>query len=126
MTNPDMVVAMRNSAAIVTDVGGIICHAGIVSRELGLPCVVGTETATATLASGELITVNGSTGRIYRGRIEMEDGEKSLSHLQWYRYLVRLDGDDTGETQTRTNRLYCGGFESSAFWCRQRCSRARS
>jgi pyruvate,water dikinase len=37
MTNPDMVVAMRNSAAIVTDVGGIICHAGIVSRELGLP-----------------------------------------------------------------------------------------
>ena len=83
MTNPDMVVAMRNSAAIVTDVGGIICHAGIVSRELGLPCVVGTETATATLASGELITVNGSTGRIYRGRIEMEHGEKSLSHLQW-------------------------------------------
>ena len=51
MTNPDMVVAMRNSAAIVTDVGGIICHAGIVSRELGLPCVVGTETATTTLAN---------------------------------------------------------------------------
>ena len=83
MTNPDMVVAMRNSAAIVTDVGGIICHAGIVSRELGLPCVVGTETATTTLAGGELITVNGSTGRIYQGRIEPEHGAKSLGPVQW-------------------------------------------
>jgi phosphohistidine swiveling domain-containing protein len=83
MTNPDMVVAMRNSAAIVTDVGGIICHAGIVSRELGLPCVVGTEKATTMLAGGEVITVNGSTGRIYRGRIETEGGAKSLKPLQW-------------------------------------------
>src|SRR5437773_4007040 len=83
MTNPDMVVAMRNSAAIVTDVGGIICHAGIVSRELGLPCVVGTETATTTLANGELVTVNGSTGRIYRGRMETERAAKSLEQVQW-------------------------------------------
>ena len=83
MTNPDMVVAMRNSAAIVTDVGGIICHAGIVSRELGLPCVVGTETATTTLVGGELITVNGSTGRIYRGRVETEGVVKSVGHVQW-------------------------------------------
>ena len=83
MTNPDMVVAMRNSAAIVTDVGGIICHAGIVSRELGLPCVVGTETATTTLQGGELVTVNGSTGRIYRGRIEMRGGATPLGRLQW-------------------------------------------
>jgi phosphohistidine swiveling domain-containing protein len=82
MTNPDMVVAMRNSAAIVTDVGGIICHAGIVSRELGLPCVVGTETATTMLASGELITVNGSTGRIYRGRIETKPAAKP-GNVQW-------------------------------------------
>ena len=82
MTNPDMVVAMRNSAAIVTDVGGIICHAGIVSRELGLPCVVGTETATTTLARGELITVNGSTGRIYRGRIETKHAAKP-GDVQW-------------------------------------------
>jgi phosphohistidine swiveling domain-containing protein len=83
MTNPDMVVAMRNSAAIVTDVGGIICHAGIVSRELGLPCVVGTETATTTLMGGELITVNGSIGRIYRGRIGTDGGAKSLGPVQW-------------------------------------------
>ncbi|MEO8044955.1 MAG: PEP/pyruvate-binding domain-containing protein [Spartobacteria bacterium] len=83
MTNPDMVVAMRNSAAIVTDVGGIICHAGIVSRELGLPCVVGTETATTTLAAGELVTVNGSRGRIYRGRIETDGGANALGPVEW-------------------------------------------
>jgi phosphohistidine swiveling domain-containing protein len=83
MTNPDMVVAMRRSAGIVTDVGGIICHAAIVSRELGLPCVVGTETATATLVSTEPVTVNGSTGRIYRGRIETEHAPKLLEPLQW-------------------------------------------
>ncbi len=83
MTNPDMVVAMRNSAAIVTDVGGIICHAAIVSRELGLPCVVGTATATATLMAGDSITVNGSTGRIYRGRLEAESAAKALGPVQW-------------------------------------------
>ena len=83
MTNPDMVVAMRRSAAIVTDVGGIICHAAIVSRELGLPCVVGTETATTTFENGELITVDGSTGRIYRGRIETEGEAKPLGQVEW-------------------------------------------
>ena len=83
MTNPDMVVAMRRSAAIVTDVGGIICHAAIVSRELGLPCVVGTETATTTLVGGDLITVNGSTGRIYRGRVQTEALAKSVGQMQW-------------------------------------------
>lgn len=83
MTNPDMVVAMRNSAAIVTDVGGIICHAGIVSRELGLPCVVGTATATTALTSGETVTVNGSSGRIYRGRMETDGGAKSSEPVQW-------------------------------------------
>jgi phosphohistidine swiveling domain-containing protein len=83
MTNPDMVVAMRRSAAIVTDVGGIICHAAIVSRELGLPCVVGTETATTTFTGGEPITVNGSTGRIYRGFIETECRARSSGQLQW-------------------------------------------
>ena len=67
MTNPDMVVAMRNSAGIVTDVGGMICHAAIVSRELGLPCVVGTESATQTLAAGQAVTVDGSRGLVYLG-----------------------------------------------------------
>jgi phosphohistidine swiveling domain-containing protein len=76
MTNPDMVVAMRQSAAIVTDVGGMICHAAIVSRELGLPCVVGTGTATATLEAGEIVTVAGSAGAVYRGEPGLESNER--------------------------------------------------
>ena len=72
MTNPDMVVAMRASAGIVTDVGGVICHAAIVSRELGLPCVVGTETATTTLVSGQEVTVDGSAGSVYDGIIDLD------------------------------------------------------
>ena len=71
MTNPDMVVAMRKSAAIVTDVGGMICHAAIVSRELGLPCVVGTAKATTTLRTGEVVTVSGSAGAVYRGALDI-------------------------------------------------------
>jgi phosphohistidine swiveling domain-containing protein len=74
MTNPDMVVAMRKSAAIVTDVGGMICHAAIVSRELGLPCVVGTEKATQVLRAGEPVTVDGTAGAVYRGRLELLAG----------------------------------------------------
>jgi len=71
MTNPDMVVAMRNSAAIVTDVGGMICHAAIVSRELGLPCVVGTERATSVLSAAQAVTVDGSGGAVYEGFLSL-------------------------------------------------------
>ncbi len=73
MTNPDMVVAMRNAAGIVTDVGGIICHAAIVSRELGLPCVVGTGSATTALAAGAIVTVDGSSGAVYAGHVLIRD-----------------------------------------------------
>ncbi len=83
MTNPDMVVAMRNSSAIVTDVGGMICHAAIVSRELGLPCVVGTETATRTLAAGQLVTVDGFSGAVYDGIVAVEDASAGLRPAEW-------------------------------------------
>lgn len=66
-TNPDYVPAMKKAAAIVTEKGGRTSHAAIVSRELGTPAVVGTETATTTLKEGMVITVNGSTGEIYKG-----------------------------------------------------------
>ena len=82
MTNPDMVVAMRASAGIVTDVGGVICHAAIVSRELGLPCVVGTETATATLVDRQMVTVDGSSGAVYDGVVEIAEGAKG-SPAEW-------------------------------------------
>jgi pyruvate,water dikinase len=70
MTNPDMVPAMRKVAAIVTDEGGMTCHAAIVSRELGTPAVVGTKTATSVLSTGQLITVDGERGLIYEGVVE--------------------------------------------------------
>jgi pyruvate,water dikinase len=69
MTNPDMVPAMRKVAAIVTDEGGMTCHAAIVSRELGTPAVVGTKNATSVLKNGQLVTVDGELGLIYEGAI---------------------------------------------------------
>ncbi len=67
MTTPDMVPAMSRSAGIVTDEGGMTCHAAIVSRELGVPCVVGTREATTLLSSGMEVTVDGKTGVVYKG-----------------------------------------------------------
>ncbi|NLA30961.1 MAG: phosphoenolpyruvate synthase, partial [Methanomicrobiales archaeon] len=70
MTNPDMVPAMRRVRAIVTDEGGMTCHAAIVSRELGTPAVVGTKKATKTLQDGQVISVDGEKGIIYEGAVE--------------------------------------------------------
>ncbi len=69
MTMPDMVPAMSRAAAIVTDEGGMTCHAAIISRELGTPCVVGTGNATSILSDGMMITVDGTTGTVYKGEI---------------------------------------------------------
>ncbi len=69
MTSPDMVVTMQKSTAIVTDEGGLTAHAAIVSREMGIPCIVGTQEATVKLKEGEIITVDGFTGKIYKGKI---------------------------------------------------------
>ena len=68
MTAPDWVPLMRRAAAIVTDSGGMTCHAAIVSRELGIPCVVGTAEATEKLRDGELVTVDAAQGVVRRGR----------------------------------------------------------
>lgn len=67
MTAPDWVPLMRTAAAVVTDSGGMTCHAAIVSRELGIPCVVGTANATQTLRDGELVTVNATEGTVIAG-----------------------------------------------------------
>jgi pyruvate,water dikinase len=67
MTSPDWVPLMRRSAAIVTDSGGMTCHAAIVSRELGIPCVVGTREATTKLRDGEQVTVDATQGVITEG-----------------------------------------------------------
>jgi pyruvate,water dikinase len=68
MTSPDWVPSLRRAAAVVTDSGGMTCHAAIVSRELRKPCVVGTRKATKVLRDGEDVTVNGATGTVREGR----------------------------------------------------------
>ena len=67
MTSPDFVPAMSRCVAIITDRGGTTSHAAIVSREMGVPCVVGTQNATKILSDGMVVTVNGSAGVVYEG-----------------------------------------------------------
>jgi pyruvate,water dikinase len=67
MTNPDWVPTIRRAAALVTDGGGMTCHAAIVARELGVPCVVGTRDATSRLHNGQLVTVDGTAARVTAG-----------------------------------------------------------
>jgi pyruvate,water dikinase len=67
MTSPDFVPAMKKASAIVTDKGGQTSHAAIVSRELGIPCVVGTKEATKKLKNKMVVTVDGSKGLVYLG-----------------------------------------------------------
>ena len=69
MTNPDMVVTMQKSAGIITDEGGLTAHAAIVSREMGIPCIVGTREATAKLKEGDIITMDAYSGKVYKGKI---------------------------------------------------------
>lgn len=69
MTNPDFVPAMKKAVAIVTERGGRTSHAAIVSRELGIPAVVGAPKATELLKDNTVVTVNGSNGEIYKGAV---------------------------------------------------------
>lgn len=76
MTMPDMVPGMKRAGAIVTDEGGMACHAAIVSRELGCPAVVGTKKATTILKDGMEITVDGGKGMVYEGRVALASAAK--------------------------------------------------
>ncbi|HEY5854487.1 MAG TPA: phosphoenolpyruvate synthase [Aldersonia sp.] len=68
MTNPDWVPTIRRASALVTDSGGMTCHAAIVARELGVPCVVGARSATKDLHTGQVVTVDGRKGTVVLGR----------------------------------------------------------
>jgi pyruvate,water dikinase len=81
MTTPDFVPAMKRAAAIVTNRGGRTAHAAIVSRELGIPCVVGAEEATTTLRDRQVITVDGSHGKIYEGKVTRRIKTASVSTI---------------------------------------------
>jgi pyruvate,water dikinase len=84
MTDPDWEPVMKQAAAIVTDRGGRTCHAAIVSRELGVPCVVGTERGTELIPEGETVTVScaeGELASVYRGAVPFERRTVDLTSL---------------------------------------------
>lgn len=79
-TNPDFVPAMKKAVAIITDSGGKTSHAAIVSRELGIPAVVGTQNATKLFKNGHVITVNGTKGEIYKGGFSISKTAKRSTY----------------------------------------------
>lgn len=84
MTDPDWEPIMKIASAIVTNRGGRTCHAAIISRELGIPCVVGTNDGSEKLKNGEDITVDcsgGATGRVYKGKLKFKINETKLDNL---------------------------------------------
>jgi pyruvate,water dikinase len=84
MTDPDWEPVMKRAAAVVTDRGGRTCHAAIVSRELGLPAIVGTATGTSTITTGDDVTVScaeGEEGFVYRGRLPVHTERTNLADL---------------------------------------------
>src|SRR5690606_6089250 len=101
MTDPDWEPVMRRAAAIVTDRGGRTCHAAIVSRELGIPAVVGTERGTSVIPDGEEVTVScaeGEIGHIYRGLLRSHIERTDLADLPRPRTAVMLNVGNPSET----------------------------
>ncbi len=93
-TTPDWEPVMKIAAAIVTNRGGRTCHAAIISRELGIPAVVGCDDATRTVPDGEMVTVScagGDEGRVYRGRIPYHVDKTDLSGLTRPRTRIMLN-----------------------------------
>ncbi len=102
MTDPDWVPAMKLASAIITDEGGRTAHAAIVSRELGIPCVVGSQNATKVIKSGKEVTVDcsqGENGKVYEGQIPFEIKKTDIS----------------GIAKTKTKILMNVGEPSNAF-----------
>ena len=79
MTTPDWTPIMKRASAIITQSGGATAHAAIVSRELGIPCIVGVKDATNILKTGQEVTVDGSTGCIYDGKVEIQNKSETQS-----------------------------------------------
>jgi pyruvate,water dikinase len=103
MTDPDWEPVLKRAAAIVTDRGGRTCHAAIVSRELGIPAVVGTERGTAAIPDGTPVTVScaeGVEGKVYRGRLAAHVERTDVSTLERPRTKIMLNVGNPGEALT--------------------------
>lgn len=94
MTDPDWEPIMKMAAAIVTDRGGRTCHAAIISRELGIPCVVGTEVATKKIASGQNVTIScaeGEVGKVYQGLLKYQVKQTDIANLERPRTKIMMN-----------------------------------
>ncbi|MFO0811900.1 MAG: phosphoenolpyruvate synthase [Gemmatales bacterium] len=97
MTDPDWEPMMKMAAAVITNRGGRTCHAAIVSRELGVPCIVGTEQATALLKPGQLVTVScaeGDVGNVYEGKLNFQRTTIDVSKMARPRTKVMMNLGD--------------------------------
>jgi len=104
MTNPDMVVSMQKSDAIVTNEGGMTSHAAIVSREMGIACIVGTKEATEILKDGQIVTVDGNNGKVYEGEVGKEKKKEILPVVETKTKIkVMVDLPDYAERAAKTN-----------------------
>jgi pyruvate, water dikinase len=94
MTDPDWEPIMKIASAIVTNRGGRTCHAAIISRELGIPCIVGTLSGTETIANGENVTVDcsqGGVGTVYRGLLDFAVEQTDLKGLPKTRTQIMMN-----------------------------------
>jgi len=93
-TSPDWEPVMKKASAIITDTGGRTCHAAIVSRELGIPAIVGTKDATSLLSDGQEVTVScaeGETGFVYEGMLKYEIKKSDLSKVSKTRTKIMMN-----------------------------------
>ncbi|MCR4327675.1 MAG: phosphoenolpyruvate synthase [Nanoarchaeota archaeon] len=94
MTDPDWVSIMKKASAIVTDKGGRTCHASIISREIGIPAIVGTNNATQVLKNGQVVTVScaeGENGFVYAGKLKYKIKEHDLKKMPKTRTKVMMN-----------------------------------
>ena len=107
MTTPDFVPAMKKVNGIITDRGGQTSHAAIVSRELGVPCVVGTKIATKMFKEGDIVTINGTTGEIWKGNLIDKNApviKKQASNIKTAtKVYVNLGEPDLAEAISKRN-----------------------
>jgi len=110
MTSPDLVPAMSKSAAIITDLGGRTCHAAIVSREMGIPAIVGTQKATRILRDAQEVTVDAYNGIVYEGKLKLiNEQEQFLEKKASEKILMPITN-----TKVKVNIAFGHGVEQIA------------
>jgi pyruvate, water dikinase len=112
MTSPDLVPGMSKSAAIITDLGGRTCHAAIVSREMGIPAIVGTKIATRILRDAQEVTVDAYNGVVYEGKLKLI---KEQEQFEEKKFNAKIPFMPITNTKVKVNIAFVGhGVEQIA------------